>query len=109
MADRISTDAPLTLTDHRLIWATVAVVARVIEPTAAREAMLRDELARACRLSDSRNSHVRRLHAAAQAVADAAPGPAALCALVEAGDELARFAEWRLGCALADSRTEDAA
>lgn len=109
MADRISIDAPMTLTDHQLVYALQAIVIRVCPPAPARAAMLRDELQRVCRLSDSRNSRVRDLKAMAEQVISAAPGsPEMSRARVDAADALADFAEWRLACALADRRGEAA-
>lgn len=110
MADQISSDGPLTLSDHRLVWALVAVVTRIHGQSAAREAFFRDELARAYRANESANSHVRRVHDAAGRVVAAEPGSGAMIwARAEASEALSAFAEWRLGCALAEKRGEVAA
>lgn len=102
MAERISSNAPMTPADHWLAQALTVNLCRVTRERDARAEMMRDELARAWRASDSRNSHVRRLAAAAGALVGARPGSAAeVRALMEAGDALAEFAEWRLGLALA--------
>lgn len=110
MAERISADAPLSLADHRLVWALVAVVSRVHVAEAARAAMLRDELTRAVRQSDSRNSHVRILHECAAALLKAAPGSGeAVWARARSCQAIAEFAEWRMACALDKAEREGAA